>query len=527
MLFLFAAIIIITYIFHFRVKTYSFHESITHSKYHKTDQDKFHISKIPDKVDIVIIGSGISGLTCASLLSQLGYKVLVLEKHYIAGGTLHYFEHIEKGNKRKFETGIHYIGKLSKFNSKLFKLISGNDLDIKPMDDIFDIIIIEDRKYFIPKSYEKYTSMLINHFPNEKENILKYISLIKNVSSNGNLFFIFKLFPKIITKYLNKLFVDFSFINKSISEVIDSITKNKELKNVLVGQFADYGSSPETCPFQFASQVLNHYISEGAYYPIDNIAKNIILNIEGYGGRVLTNRGVKEIIIKNNKVSGIEMEGGTIINCNKVISSCGISTTFNKLISINSFYIDKMRKISKNLDGDVEFIFLFIGLKNKNIVSNNTWIHSDIPLFISRRRDQDTMIILTLAKYEWFEKWKDEIHKHRSNDYEELKNKFKDEMLLHTFKVYPELKDQIEFVNISTPLSYEYYFNSSKCYGLKMNSERYHTLELRSGTEIDGLYLTGQDTTVLGLTGAMAAGLLTTFNIIDIKNKIKLIRKIL
>jgi all-trans-retinol 13,14-reductase len=508
--------------------------SIIQGKYHKIDQDKFHVSKITNsengdnkiEVDIVIIGSGIAGLTCASLLSQLGYKVLVLEQHYIAGGTLHFFE--QKGEETyKFETGIHYVGKLSKFNEKLFNLISGSDIDMKPMDDVFDIIIADNNKYSIPKSYRNYTNMLISHFPDEKENILKYVSLIRKTASKGSLFFIFKLFPKIITKYLNKFFIDFTYIDKSISDVIDSITNNKDLKNVLIGQFADYGSSPETCPFQFASQVLNHYISDGAYYPVDNIAKNIILNIEKYGNRVLTGRKVKEIIIENNKVSGVEMDNGIVINCNKIISACGVLTTFNKLISINSPYIDKMRQISNRLDGDVEFIFLFVGLKSKHTVSNNTWYHTDIPLFISRRKDQNTMIILTLAKYEWFEKWKDEVHKHRSEEYEELKNKFKDIMLSHTLKIYPELKDQIEFVNVATPLSYEYYFNSSKCYGLKMNSERYHTLELRSTTEIDGLYLTGQDTTVLGLTGAMAAGLLTTINVVNLKNKMKLIKKIL
>ena len=34
-----------------------------------------------DPVDVIIIGSGIGGLASASLLSQRGYKVLVLEQH--------------------------------------------------------------------------------------------------------------------------------------------------------------------------------------------------------------------------------------------------------------------------------------------------------------------------------------------------------------------------------------------------------------------------------------------------------------
>jgi phytoene dehydrogenase-like protein len=40
------------------------------------------------------------------LLSQAGKKVLVLEKHYVAGGACHTF--VSKGYE--FATGIHYVG---------------------------------------------------------------------------------------------------------------------------------------------------------------------------------------------------------------------------------------------------------------------------------------------------------------------------------------------------------------------------------------------------------------------------------
>ena len=35
--------------------------------------------------DVVVIGSGISGLTCACILGKLGKKVLVLEQHRSPG----------------------------------------------------------------------------------------------------------------------------------------------------------------------------------------------------------------------------------------------------------------------------------------------------------------------------------------------------------------------------------------------------------------------------------------------------------
>ena len=66
---------------------------------------RFSKRKIPDEVDVIIIGSGISGLYCAALLAKAGKRVLVLEQHYVAGGCTHCFE--DKG--WEFDTGSSYI----------------------------------------------------------------------------------------------------------------------------------------------------------------------------------------------------------------------------------------------------------------------------------------------------------------------------------------------------------------------------------------------------------------------------------
>jgi phytoene dehydrogenase-like protein len=53
------------------------------------------------ETDIVVIGSGIGGLSCAALLARYGFEVTVCESHSIPGGAAHAFER----NGFKFDSG--------------------------------------------------------------------------------------------------------------------------------------------------------------------------------------------------------------------------------------------------------------------------------------------------------------------------------------------------------------------------------------------------------------------------------------
>ena len=47
---------------------------------------------IRDSYDIVVIGSGVAGLTSANVLARAGYSVVLLEHHYQLGGMATWFK---------------------------------------------------------------------------------------------------------------------------------------------------------------------------------------------------------------------------------------------------------------------------------------------------------------------------------------------------------------------------------------------------------------------------------------------------
>ena len=55
--------------------------------------------------DVIVIGSGMGGLTCGAMSAKYGSNVLVLESHIKVGGSAHTFSRIHKGEKYSFEVG--------------------------------------------------------------------------------------------------------------------------------------------------------------------------------------------------------------------------------------------------------------------------------------------------------------------------------------------------------------------------------------------------------------------------------------
>jgi len=64
--------------------------------------------ELQDRWDAIVIGSGLGGLTTASLLARDGKRVLVLEQHYVLGG----FTHTFKRKGYEWDVGVHYIGEV-------------------------------------------------------------------------------------------------------------------------------------------------------------------------------------------------------------------------------------------------------------------------------------------------------------------------------------------------------------------------------------------------------------------------------
>lgn len=86
----------------------------------------------------MVLGGGVSGLACASVLSKLNKKVLVLERNGKAGGCMHTFRKADLD----FDTGFHYVGNDPALHF-LLNLVLSDPVEWNIFDEIDQVIITD------------------------------------------------------------------------------------------------------------------------------------------------------------------------------------------------------------------------------------------------------------------------------------------------------------------------------------------------------------------------------------------------
>ena len=500
--------------------------------------------------DAVIIGSGLGSMTCGSILAKEGKKVLLLEKHYVAGG----FTHVFKRKEYEWDVGIHYVGDVHKdftFVSILFDYITDHQLKWQEMDEVYDRVVLGENVYDFKSGKENFIEMLYERFPGEEDAIDEYIKAVYAATGSNRKFFQERALPTILSKLVGGLLTKnyYKWSDRTTKDVLDSLTDNEELKGVLAGQYGDHGLPPGESSFAIQSVVNKHYWKGGAF-PIggcQRIAETIIPVIEKAGGAVAVRAGVEKVIVENGKAVGVLMEDGTRIEAPMVISGAGYLNSMGNLLDKD---VQKAIGFSpdKGVPPSTSHICLYIGLKHDlrelGIGNTNYWVypHKDHdrgvkeyledpskpfpvtyisfpslkdPEWDERYHGKSTIEMITLAPYEWFEKWEDERWKHRGEDYEAYKEELSQRLLKELYKQFPQLEGKIDYYELSTPLSTKHFvhYEKGEIYGLDHTPERFRMKELRPKTPIKNYYLTGQDIVTVGIGGALMSGLLTAAHV--------------
>ncbi|NWW87676.1 RETST reductase, partial [Rhynochetos jubatus] len=306
----------------------------------------FSADKVPERLDAIVVGSGIGGLAAAALLAKVGKRVLVLEQHGKLGGCCHTFS--EKGFE--FDTGIHYVGQMQEDSIVRFMVdqLTEGQLEWALLPDVYDAVVLGEpgrsRTYRICSGKEEYFQGLKEQFPGEEAAIDEFKRLMKSAGRGTVFVGLLRMMPRALAMLLCRSGLlpwlsSFCWLaTRSLKEVVDGLTTNPELRAVFSYIFITYGVVPSKASFSMHSLLVNHFLN-GAWYPkggAGEIAFHIIPVIRKAGGNVLGRAPVQKILLDSQgKACGVSVKKGQdLVNIFApiIISDAGIFNTYERLL---------------------------------------------------------------------------------------------------------------------------------------------------------------------------------------------------
>ncbi len=495
-----------------------------------------------DGYDAVVIGSGIGGLGIAALLSKHGdKKVLVLERHTKAGGFTHAF-----GRKDwDWDVGVHYIGQMHREGSmlrRLFDDITDGTLEWEPMGEVYDTVVIGDRRWEYVEGRTAWRERMHSYFPEQKVAIDRYLEKVQEAIGSARTFFAEKALPRsaafVAGAWMRRTFLRHS--DRTLGQVLRETTPDPALRAVLAAQFGDHGLPPSQASFAIHAMIFNHYLG-GAAYPVggaSRIAETVAPVIAVAGGQIVVGAEVASVVTEGSRAVGVRMADGSEIRTPLVVSDAGVPNTVTHLLPAGTPGREELRATLQHTARSASHICLYVGLgatdQDLGLGRSNLWVYhstdqdgdftryvadpeAPLPLayisfpsakdpdFQRRHPGKATIEVVSIAPYERFRPWENTKWMKRGEDYQAVKEDLSRQLLEVLEREVPEIVGKISYHELSTPLSTRHFgaYDEGEIYGLEHTPARFRERALRPQTGLKGFFLTGQDVCTAGIAGAL------------------------
>lgn len=404
---------------------------------------KKKLQDLKDEYDIIIIGSGLGGLTAANVMGRNGHKVLLAEHHFQLGGLATYF----KRKQHIFDVALHGfpIGMKKTMRKYWSKELAEHIVQVKS-------IRFDNPQFSLDTDFTKtdFTNKLVEYFAVKRETADAFYQELAEMN----------------------FYDDNNMINM---ELFDKYFPGRnDIVRFLMEPITYANGSTLTEPAITYGIVFSNFMSKGVYTfagGTDLMLEMMEQELEKNNVDVATSAEVEQILVENNKVCGAVINGQQI-SCRVVISNANLLSTINKYVGREKFspeFLNKVDQVRLNSSSCQVYIglkpgesFDYIGdllftstcpfFSPEKVISSDITSRTYSVYYPEMRPGTDdyTVVASMNSRYEDWAELSDD-------DYLAKKQQMIDDTLEHLDQYIPGIADKIDFTEAATPRTFEYY----------------------------------------------------------------------
>ena len=459
--------------------------------------------------NIVVIGSGIGGLSAGILLSDLQFKVTVVEKNPLPGGLMR--SYLRDG--MDCPVGVHYVGALGDGEplNKMFRILGMDPETLfyrMGQEGVVDRYIFDDFTFDLPEGIDAYEQNLRAACP---EDAAALDCLFKNLRAIAARM----LSPQFVMNQGDP-FSDIDYL-RPMGEFLDEICASPRLRAIIAVPCQLVGVELNDCPIIFHHMVTAGYLfsawrlKEGGAQMTDAFVSRYLQG----GGLLMLKETVRKIHIENRKVRGVELSSGEILGADGVVAAIHPKVLLDMLspADLRPSLQERIRTLDET-EGVLAVQVSVDASSHPELAYNIYRLHADPSGFIENgifyqiRKGSlpgsNLLSIITRSHYGDWHAWEDTRVGRRGAAYEEQKMAAARSLISKAESVIGPLRNA-RILDIFTPLTLRDYVNcpEGSCYGILRSSRQLLKLATLLNLPIDGLCLAGQNALAPGVMGSI------------------------